>query len=212
LSIGEKGLKLLDVPGVGESRDRDQEYAKLYKSLLPELDLIIWVLKGDDRAFTSDESFYKKLVKPYIDSGKSFFMVINQADKIEPFREWDEEKRSPGIKQAQNIEGKRRAVSGYFDLPLDQIIAVSANERFGLIDLVDSIVHSLPDDKKATVLREVEEGNRSKKAEKEADDGLVKTIIDIAVDFLPVPDAVKEPVKKVLKTVSESKIWPWNWF
>ncbi len=67
----QKGLKLVDVPGVGESRDRDEEYSKLYASLLPELDLVLWLIKSDDRALASDENFYKNIVKPHIDEGKS---------------------------------------------------------------------------------------------------------------------------------------------
>ncbi|MEG4409079.1 GTPase, partial [Microcoleus sp. MON2_D5] len=73
LKIGQgnsKGIKLIDVPGVGESQERDQEYAQLYAKLLPELDVVLWLLKGDDRAFTSDEVFYKNVVKPHLDRGK----------------------------------------------------------------------------------------------------------------------------------------------
>lgn len=92
LNMGNKGIKLIDVPGVGESTDRDEEYGKLYSELLPELDLVLWLIKSDDRALASDENFYKNIVKPHIVEGKPFFFVLNQVDKIEPFREWDEEK------------------------------------------------------------------------------------------------------------------------
>jgi len=180
--------------------------------LLPELDLVLWVLKGDDRAFTSDETFYHQLVRPHLEQGKPFFIVVNQVDKIEPFREWDEESRQPGPKQSKNISDKCRAVASYFSLPLHNIIPVSANERYGLIELVDSIIHALPDEKKITVLREVREENRSLRSKKEAEDGFVKRVIDIAVDALPIPVPFKEPAKKILKEVSEWKVWPWNWF
>ena len=58
------GMTLVDVPGVGESEERDAEYQALYENLLPELDLELWVLKGDDRAFSIDERFYKDVVLP----------------------------------------------------------------------------------------------------------------------------------------------------
>lgn len=212
LSLGKKGIRLIDVPGVGESEQRDEEYKKLYQSLLPELDLVLWVLKGDDRAFTSDQKCYNELVKPHIDAGKPFFMVINQVDKIEPFREWDEENRRPGTKQAHNISEKRRAVAGYFNLPLDQIIPVSANEKFELVELVDAIVHALPDDKKATVLREVKKENRSEKAKEDAENGWGNAVIDIAVDILPIPTALKEGAKKLLKAAKDSFKKAWNKF
>lgn len=211
LSLGEKGIKLVDVPGVGESCERDKEYEALYKEILPELDLVLWVLKGDDRAFTSDEKFYHQVVRPHIKNGKPFFIALNQVDKIEPFREWDEEARQPGARQAKNIQEKRLSVAAFFDLPLEQVIPVSANEKFGLINLVDSIVHALPDEKKITVLREVKAENRSVTAKKEAEEGFVKTVIDVAVDILPVPEPLKGAVKKVLKAASEWSFWPWNW-
>lgn len=184
LSIGSHGLKLLDVPGVGESGERDVEYAELYKNLLPELDLVLWVLKGDDRAFSSDEAFYKKMVRPYVDAGKPFFMVINQVDKIEPFREWDVDNRRPGKQQANNIQEKQRAVAGYFELPISQVLCVSAHEKYGLVELVDAIIHALPNDKKAIVLKDVAEENRSEKAKKEAETGLWDAVKEIAITVL----------------------------
>lgn len=202
LSLGSqgKGIKLLDVPGVGESEKRDEEYAALYKKLLPELDLVLWVIKGDDRAFTSDELFYKKLVRPYVEQGRPFFIVINQIDKIEPFREWDEKTRQPGPKQAQNIKEKRSIVASIFDLPLASIIPVSAHEKYGLVDLVDNIVHSLPKDKKFIVLKEVREENRSERAEKEATSGFWDTVIDVVAN-------VVSGVKAVLDVLSIFKFW-----
>ena len=184
LSIGDKGLKLVDVPGVGESGDRDTEYTELYENLFPELDLILWVLKGDDRAFASDEQFYKKLVRPYIQAGKPFFIVINQVDKIEPFREWDEENNRPGGRQAKNIDDKHRVVAGYFELPMAQVLTISANEKYHLVELVDAVIHSLPKDKKMVVLKEVAEENRSKNAIKEAESGWWDTVKDVVSDVI----------------------------
>lgn len=158
LTIGDsgQGIKLLDVPGVGEDRKRDDEYDALYKKLLPELDLIFWVFKGDDRANASDEDFYKRLIRPYINAGKPFLAVINQVDKIEPFREWDEKENAPGIKQLKNIKEKCVHVANFLNLPVAQVVPVSANERYGLMELVDAIVHALPSDQKAIVLHNIE--------------------------------------------------------
>lgn len=158
LTIGDsgQGIKLIDVPGVGEDRKRDDEYDALYKKLLPELDLIFWVFKGDDRANASDEDFYKRLIRPYVDEGKPFIAVINQVDKIEPFREWNETENAPGIKQLKNIKEKCSHVANFLKLPVTQVIPVSANERYGLMELVDAIVHALPDEQKSIVLHDIE--------------------------------------------------------
>ena len=38
------GIVLVDVPGVGEDPERHQEYVELYKSLMPNLDLVLWAI------------------------------------------------------------------------------------------------------------------------------------------------------------------------
>jgi small GTP-binding protein len=101
-----KGIKLLDVPGIGESSERDEEYFRLYAEILKDADMVLWVLKGDDRTFTSDEEFYKTCMIPYIEKGKPFVVAVNQVDKIEPFREWDMENHKPGPIQEGNIAKK----------------------------------------------------------------------------------------------------------
>lgn len=207
LDIGGKGIKLLDVPGVGESNERDKEYAELYRSLLPELDLVLWVIKGDDRAFSSDETFYKNLVRPYVDKGRPFIIALNQVDKIEPFREWDESAQKPGAKQAENIEQKRISVAKIFDLPYSCVIPVSANEKYGLVQLVEKIIEVLPADKKAIVLDSVKAENRSENSKAEAKDGLISELFNIVTDIIPVAPIAKAAVKLVTKVFS--KIFSW---
>lgn len=156
------GIKLIDVPGVGESTSRDEEYSTLYAKLLPELDLVLWLIKSDDRALASDENFYKNIVKPHVKEGKPFFFVLNQVDKIEPFREWNEEKQEPGSQQFQNIRRKIDNISAFFDIASSQIIPVSANKKYNLTKLVDEFVRALPPEKKVTVFRAVNEEFQSK--------------------------------------------------
>jgi small GTP-binding protein len=156
LNMGGKGIKLVDVPGVGESEARNAEYAKLYNSLLPKLDLVLWVIKGDDRAFSTDAEFYENIVKPHVNEGKlPFFFVVNQADKIEPFREWDVSAHKPGVNQFANIDKKIESVARAFKYPKKQVIAVSANEKYGLVELVDTIAYELPKEKRIGFAREV---------------------------------------------------------
>jgi small GTP-binding protein len=177
LEIGRnQGITLVDVPGVGESGERDKEYEALYRELLPQLDAILWVLKADDRAYSVDIDFYKSLVKPYLDAGVPFIVVLNQADKIEPFREWQVEDRRPGPKQALNLEAKVAAVAASFGLKQSLIIPVSAEEKYGLSRLVDELIFSLPDEKKAAVFDKVPEENRSEAATAEVKGSFMRTI------------------------------------
>lgn len=212
LNVASKGIKLVDVPGVGESIEKDDEYSDLYKSIIPELDVVLWVLKGDDRAFSSDELFYNNVVKPHMEQGKPMFFVVNQVDKIEPFREWSIDKHEPGEKQQKNIIEKVKYVSNCFGCPESKIIPVSADEKYHLIRLVDEIVHSLPNDKKITFAKNVRIENMSFGARKESTNAFVSTVIDIIVNILPIPLILKETVKNVLEEVAPWKGFPWNWF
>ncbi len=179
LSMGQgKGINLVDVPGVGENEERDEEYSALYTELIPNLDLVLWVLKGDDRAYSIDHRFYRDIVKPHLAAGKPFLIVLNQVDKIEPFREWNDSAHQPGDKQRQNIEEKRQHVAKLFGLRASQLIAVSAEQKFGLVDLVDEIVFSLPDDQKANIATKVKPEFLSSVAKEEAARSLRKMVSD----------------------------------
>lgn len=181
LNLG-KGIKLIDVPGVGESKERDIEYAKLYASLLPELDVVLWLLKADDRAYTSDETFYKEILKPHLDEGKVFFFVLNQVDKIEPFREWNEKKREPGVNQFSNIHKKIDSIAYRFGVTPSKIIPVSANEKYNLAKLVDEIVFALPREKKITIFRAISEENRSDIASEHVKSSFLEILGDIVTN------------------------------
>ena len=81
LQVGEHYMTLVDLPGVGESGARDTEYAALYREHLPRLDLVLWLIKADDRALAVDEHFYRQVI------GEAYrhkvLFVISQTDKAE---------------------------------------------------------------------------------------------------------------------------------
>lgn len=154
---GGGGIQLIDVPGVGESGERDKEYDELYQNLLPNLDAILWIFKGDDRAAASDEHFYNRLIKRYTTAGKPFLAVVNQCDKIEPFRQWDEENHRPGPKQMENIERKVDSIANLLKIHRDRVIAVSANEHYNLHAVVEALMDVLPDVQKTIVLEKIKQ-------------------------------------------------------
>jgi predicted GTPase len=82
----------------------------------------------------------------------------------------------PGLTQARNIEAKVVSVAASFNLKQSQIIAVSAEEKFGLATLVDEIIFSLPDEKKLAIAREVATENLSTKAKAEVKESTSRVI------------------------------------
>lgn len=101
-------MVITDLPGVGESRDRDAEYEALYRDILPELDTILWLIKADDRALSVDEYFWRHILHR---GHQRVLFVVMQADKTEPCHEWDMAGIQPSPAQAQNIREKRRRYS-----------------------------------------------------------------------------------------------------
>ncbi len=105
-------MVITDLPGVGESRDRDAEYEALYRDILPELDLVLWLIKADDRALSVDEYFWRHILHR---GHQQVLFVVTQADKTEPCHEWDMAGIQPSPAQAQNIREKTEAVPGVTD-------------------------------------------------------------------------------------------------
>ncbi|HAP83821.1 MAG TPA: NgrB, partial [Enterobacteriaceae bacterium] len=110
LQAGERQMTLIDLPGVGESPERDEEYQALYQRIWPELDLVLWLIKADDRALTPDCDFYFRMLSPGSEGRDKVLFVLTQSDKVEPSREWHGALNQPSEQQLKHLEEKQRAV------------------------------------------------------------------------------------------------------
>lgn len=206
-----KGIKLLDVPGIGENKARDEEYFRLYAEILKEADMVLWVLKGDDRTFSSDEEFYKTCMKPYMEKGKPFVVAVNQVDKIEPFREWDLENCKPGPTQEGNIAKKLIYVAEQFgDLPVSKVIDVSANERYNLNNLILKLVQGLPANKKFITINNMDEKIQENEKVKEEKSNAFIEVVNEVIDALPIPEVAKIIGKAVVSGATKLVEEGWN--
>lgn len=128
LQLGERFMTLVDLPGVGESERRDAEYAALYRQQLPRLDLVLWLIKADDRALAVDEHFYHQVI------GESYrhkvLFVISQSDKTEP----TSGSGQLSTAQKQNLSRKICLLHELFQ-PVHPVCAVSVRLQWGLSDL-----------------------------------------------------------------------------
>lgn len=204
-------LKLVDIPGVGENESRDREYEELYRELIPCLDLILWIIKADDRAFSSDEHFYKNVVIPAGGETKVLF-VLNQVDKIEPFREWDSGNHQPSNSQRANIERKENYLKERFGFTEHPVISVSANEYWNINTLVEAMIRALPKHAKSGVAAQLKDDLKTDVVKKDASDGFGDTVgdlVDDVIDLLPVPEAVKKVAKAAKMAVVSvaKKLW-----
>ncbi len=211
MTMNSHTLTFIDLPGVGESLERDSEYHSLYRNLLPELDFIIWVLKADDRAWSSDEQCYRFLTGQCGYQSKRFLFVLNQADKIEPCRQWDEHNHRPSPEQATNLELKQQAVIAAFK-PHHPVMVVSAIENYQLTELSEQLIQALPAEASSGVARQLNRPYRTPSLESSACNDFaqcVGDIIDTLIDIIPLPILIKSTmstVKNSLVSVAKS-LW-----
>lgn len=89
-------MTLVDLPGIGETPQHDQEYRELYRQLLPELDLIIWILRADERAYAADIAMHQFLLNEGADPSR-FLFVLSHADRVFPAEEWNDAEKCPSV-------------------------------------------------------------------------------------------------------------------
>ncbi|MEQ4936681.1 GTPase [Proteus terrae] len=207
-------LTFVDLPGVGESIKRDKEYHQLYRNLLPELDLIIWVLKADDRAWSSDEQCYRFLTEQCGYQPEHFLFVLNQADKIEPCRQWDEVCQQPSSEQAANLSLKQQAVIIAFK-PHHPVMMVSASEGFQLSELAEQLIQALPAKATSGVARQLNNTYRTQSVEDSARNDFgqcVSDIVDTLIDIIPLPPLIKHTISTVKNSIVSVAKSLWSLF
>lgn len=214
-SNGVGGIILVDVPGIGEDPIRQREYTNLYKSLVPELDLVLWAIKADDRNYASGidaytEIFGKKEAPPVI-------FVITQTDKTNDSDDWDHQNYEPSGSQIFNVAIKENDVSRRFSISVNRIksIAISAKKMsyYNIKELVSLIVEVLPNEKKYSFTREAKSENVTEEARKSAEKGIWDSVKEFAGNAW---DSVKGEVVTVMissapKIIKSIKSWLSSW-
>lgn len=213
LCNGNHSLMVVDLPGVGESEQRDEEYTALYRHILPELDLVLWVIKTDDRALSVDEHFYRKVMLAY---QQRVLFVVNQADKAEPCHQWNTTSNTPSHSQQSTIEAKRSAVQQLF-LPHHPVCVISARTGWGLDAMVEAMMRNLPDRAISPLTTQLHgrlcTGSLKKEARERFSNAVDEMISTVeSSSFLPAP------VRAVIRTVREAvvavarAVWDWIFF
>lgn len=203
MTMNNHTLTFVDLPGVGESLERDKEYHQLYRNLLPEFDLIIWVLKADDRAWSSDEQCYRFLTEQCGYQPEHFLFVLNQADKIEPCRQWDELCHQPSPEQSANLELKQKAVVTTFK-PHHPVMTVSAVGNYQLTELAEQLIQALPAEASSSVARQLNTTYQTQPVETSARNDFgqcVSDIVDTLINIIPLPPLIKHTISTVKNSI-----------
>ncbi|EOI1330597.1 TPA: GTPase family protein [Citrobacter koseri] len=208
LQVGEHAMTIVDLPGVGESEKRDVEYAELYSQQLPRLDLVLWLIKADDRALAVDEHFYRQVI------GEAYrhkvLFVISQSDKVEPT--CDGEKLS--TEQKQNISRKICLLHELFQ-PVNPICAVSVRLQWGLRVMAERMIRCLPREASSPVAVQLCAPLRTDAVNKKARDDFGETVGSV-LDTISSMPLIPAPVQTVIQSVRDIVVSVaravWNFF
>lgn len=208
LQVGKRFMTLVDLPGVGESERRDTEYATLYRQQLPHLDLVLWLIKADDRALAVDEHFYRKVI------GEAYrhkvLFVISQSDKVEPTSGGDKLFRE----QKQNISRKICLLHELFQ-PINPVCAVSVRLQWGLRVMAERMIRCLPREASSPVAVQLSAPLRTDAINKKARDDFGETVGSVldAVSSMPL---IAAPVQTFIQSVRDVVVsvarTVWNFF
>lgn len=198
LQLGKRFMTIRDLPGVGESELRDAEYAALYREQLPRLDLVLWLIKADDRALAVDEHFYREVI------GEAYrhkvLFVISQSDKVEPT--CGGEKLS--TEQKQNISRKICLLHELFQ-PVNPVCAVSVRLQWGLRVMAERMIRCLPREASSPVAVQLSAPLRTDAVNKKARDDFGETVGSVLDKVSSMP-LIPAPVRTIIQTVRDTVV------
>ncbi|QLX96715.1 GTPase family protein [Enterobacter sp. RHBSTW-00593] len=215
LRFGSHYLTLVDLPGVGESVSRDGEYRELYRDLMPKLDMVLWVLKADDRAFAVEEQFYRDVFAQFSGPLPPVLWVLNQVDKTEPAEQWRWWSAQPSALQAERIAQKQQAVARQLRIAEIDILPVSVRGRYRLSRLVEAMITRLPKQARSPFVPHLQNRYRTdtviNTASSSFGDAVVE-VIDNIIDLAPLPQVARTALHAVTHTVARAAGSLWGFF
>ncbi|EFE7703115.1 MULTISPECIES: GTPase family protein [Enterobacteriaceae] len=208
LQLGKRYMTIVDLPGVGESSVRDNEYAALYCQQLPRLDLVLWLIKADDRALAVDEHFYHQVIGGAY--RQKVLFVISQSDKVDPT--CGGEKLS--TEQKQNISRKICLLHELFQ-PVNPVCAVSVRLQWGLRVMAERMIRCLPREASSPVAVQLSAPLRTDTVNKKARDDFGETVGSV-LDTVSSMPLIPAPVRTVIQSVRDIVVSVaravWNFF
>ncbi|PYZ81040.1 ATP/GTP-binding protein [Citrobacter koseri] len=195
---GPRILHIADFPGIAETPEPDRQYRRLYRAWAPKLDLIVWALKADDRAWKDDIRCYRELLNTGAQP-ECFLFVLTQADKMEPCREWDNANHQPSLHQSENLRAKT-VLAGTLFATVHPVIAVSAMEHYNLEQWAEALIKALPVSSCSAVSRYLTPELRTECVQQTAREGFVSVagaIFDEAASVVQTSDRLVHQLQRL---------------
>lgn len=136
-------LDIIDMPGLGDDIEKDAVHEKFYRQILPECDIVLYIMEAPDRSYSEDQRILRNVVLPSCENIKQKLVIaINKVDKIgeKDGKLWDIRINLPSREQTVLIENKlsdvQKRFSGDFGISKDKIVCYSGLKCYHLKDLL----------------------------------------------------------------------------
>lgn len=213
LEIGERKMTIVDLPGIGETLEYDREYQSLYKELLPELDLIIWILRADERSYAADMAMHRFLLAEGADPSR-FLFILSHADRVFPANEWLSELSSPSPQQLLSLATISARVASLFPTAFP-VLPVSAVSGWNLSVFVSLMIYALPEQATSAVYTHFRKENCSEedlhRARTDFGQALGQTF-DRVILAQALPNSVMRLISQIRKKIIQLLLSLWDKF
>ena len=143
-------VRVVDMPGIGESLSDDEAYLPFYEEWIPQVDSLVWVTQADTRAYKRDQVFLLKL-SPLFTSSLYLTVALNKVDYLgvdENKKTFDVERCEPSTDQLAHLQEKiedvyqifKEVVGENLGFTKKQIIPYTSIYGWGLQDLKHAII------------------------------------------------------------------------
>lgn len=143
-------VRVVDLPGIGESLTDDERYMPYYEEWIPQTHSLVWVTQADTRAYKRDEIFLSKLI-PLFQPSLFLTIALNKIDYLgvdEGEKPFNLELGEPSEDQLRQIPEKLEDVYGIFKSAINgkvifektQIVPYTSIYQWGLQSLKTKIL------------------------------------------------------------------------
>lgn len=168
---GNKGdIRVIDMPGLGESIARAQELAELYDKHLPDTDVILWVHPVFDRMLEFSQrkvaEIFREELGPLADR---LVFGLNKADDMYP-KNWRHHANVPSEEQLKNLEDAEKNFAETMSKVLPRrsplrITTYSALQYYNLPRLFALLMEAMPKKRRWVLERRMDLANFIEKAD-----------------------------------------------
>lgn len=163
---GRKGsIIVYDMPGLGEDIRADERHLATYASVLPKVDVAVWIFHAGDRAMTPMQQALQKLTQLIGSEFSSrLLFATNKADAIAPGElAWMTKFNLPSKEQKANLDEFETYVLEKVHQVLPQwrgsIVTYSSRHRYRLEQLMTAMVESADSSRRWTLEQRADVGN-----------------------------------------------------